>query len=160
LGQAPLWRIREETSASSSQDLCTAVLPAWSAESKLTLTAPDLGFGAAAHALAGPDPWQAAQAAMARYSRTGFEAAAITGLSVAAMAMPMRRTRRVAELRFAHPYAVVAAAVDPARSGPGGSRGGGEASGGEASPWCGVPVFSAWVARPEDATGDEPDAAR
>ncbi len=155
LGEAPLWRIREETSASSSQDLYTAVLPAWSADSKITLNAPDLGFGAAAHALAGPDPWQAAQAAQARYSRTGFEAAAITGLAVAAMAMPRRQVRRVAELRFAHPYAVVAAAVDPARSGPGGSRGGGEAS-----PWRGVPVFSAWVAEPEDAAEDEPGPAR
>ena len=29
-----------------------------------------------------------------------------------------------------------------------------------ASPWHGVPVFSAWVAQPEDATGDEADAAR
>jgi hypothetical protein len=155
LGEAPLWRIREETSASSSQDLYTAVLPAWSADSKLTLDAPDLGFGAAAHALAGPDPWQAAQAALARYTRTGFEAAAITGLAVAAMAMPRRQVRRVAELRFAHPYAVVAAAVDPASGSPGSSRGGGEAS-----PWRGVPVFSAWVAEPEEATDDEPGPAR
>jgi hypothetical protein len=157
LGEAPLWQISEDRWASSSQDLCTAVLPAWSAESTHALDAPELGFGTAARALAGPDPWQAAQSALARYSRTGFEAAAVTALAVAAMAMPRHQTRRVAELRFAHPYAVVAVAIDPALSerdhGP-------ERKQQPASPWHGVPVFSAWVARPENATGDEADAAR
>jgi hypothetical protein len=157
LGEAPLWRISEERSASSSQDLCTAVLPAWSAENTLALGAPELGFAAAAHALAGPDPWEAAQSAMARFTRTGFEAAAVTTLAVATMAMPLTKTRRVAELRFAHPYAVVAVAIDPELShrdlGP-------EWRPQPASPWHGVPVFSAWVAQPEDATDDKPGAAR
>jgi hypothetical protein len=45
---------------------------------------------------------------------------------------------RTAELRFGHPYAVVAVTVDsPGRGDPG--------------PWHGLPVFSAWVADPEDA---------
>jgi hypothetical protein len=42
---------------------------------------------------------------------------------------------RTAELRFGHPYAVVAVATDW------GTRG----------PWHGLPVFSAWVAQPQDA---------
>jgi hypothetical protein len=41
--------------------------------------------------------------------------------------------RREAELRFDHPYAVVATAAG-------------------AGPWAGLPVFSAWVTEPEDAT--------
>ena len=99
---------------------------------------------AAASALAPGDPWQARQAAMARYSRVGFEAAAVTGMAVA---MAMRPSRpgliRTAELRFGHPFAVVAvAAGDP---GPGSTPG----------PWHGLPVFSAWVAQPEDAAPDD-----
>jgi hypothetical protein len=59
---------------------------------------------------------------------------------------PVRR--RVAELRFGHPYAVVAVATDPAaaRRRPGSAL----------SPWHGVPVFSAWVSEPDDAAADEP----
>ena len=151
LGEAPLWRVREEMSHDGSQDRCTAVLPAWSARSRIALDDPGLGFGAAAHALAGPGPWRAAQAAMARYTRVGFEAGAVTALAVA-LSMRPRERRRVAELRFAHPYAVVAVAVDPALIAPGGTRT-------APSPWHGVPVFSAWVAEPQDATDDEPATA-
>jgi hypothetical protein len=43
---------------------------------------------------------------------------------------------RVAELRFGHPYAVVAVATDRRVGGTG--------------PWHGVPVFSGWVAEPDD----------
>lgn len=143
LGDGPLWAISERTapikSGAPREERCTAVLPAWTARSELGLTDPSLGFAAAAHALAPGDPWQARQAAMARYSRTGFEAAAVTGLAVAlAMRVPRTGLVRTAELRFGHPYAVVAVTVDsPARRVPG--------------PWHGLPVFSAWVADPEDA---------
>ncbi len=61
---------------------------------------------------------------MARYSRTGFEAAAVTVLAgLAAYAAP-RAVRRVAELRFGHPYAVVAVATraDRGRGQPGLAR--------------------------------------
>lgn len=135
LGDGPLWLLREEQS--TRPDGCTAVLPAWSAESKLELKDPALGFAAARHALTGSsDPWQAGQSAMARYTRFGFEAAAVTGLAVALAMMPTRK-RRVAELRFGHPYAAVAVATDPAPEA-----------------WRGLPVFSAWVAQPEDAATD------
>jgi hypothetical protein len=51
----------------------------------------------------------------------------------------------VAELRFAHPYAVVALTVSAATEG---SQDAGEAAG--PSAWHGLPVFSAWVSEPED----------
>jgi len=144
LGDGPLWAISERTapikSGAAREERCAAVLPAWSARSQLDLTDPSLGFAAAAHALSPGDPWQARQAAMARYSRTGFEAAAVSGVAVA---MAMRPAAlglvRTAELRFGHPYAVVAVTVDsPGR--------------GDSGPWHGLPVFSAWVADPEDAS--------
>jgi Serpin (serine protease inhibitor) len=132
LGAGPAWVLREDRGV---RDICTAVLPAWSAESSHDLTRPGLGFDAVKDALApGQDPWQAGQAAMARYSRTGFEAAAVTTVAVAAAMIQRTGTRRVAELRFGHPYAVVAVAIDA-----------------DHGPWHGVPVFSAWVAEPDDA---------
>jgi hypothetical protein len=140
LGEGPLWAITERTgpvkSASGREERCTAVLPAWSARSEQDLSDPSLGFAAAAAALAPGDPWQARQAAMARYSRVGFEAAAVTGLAIAMAARPSRPgVIRAAELRFGHPYAVVAVAAGD-------------------GPWHGLPVFSAWVAQPEDAAPD------
>jgi hypothetical protein len=142
LGESPLWSIREVTAAADS---CTAVLPAWSARSKHDLTAPGLGFAAAKNALVrNDDPWQASQAAMARYSRTGFEAAAVTALAVAAAAR-LPALHRHAELRFGHPYAVVAVTTDTT---------------GSAGPWHGLPVFSAWVSAPEDATDDASPGGR
>ncbi|HXW88784.1 MAG TPA: hypothetical protein VEJ42_11045 [Streptosporangiaceae bacterium] len=145
LGDGPLWRLREVVAPA---DTCTAVLPAWSASSRLDLTDPALGFAAARRALVpGDDPWAAAQSAMARYTRTGFEAAAVTALAVG-MAARLPARHREAELRFAYPYAVVAFAVNPdadlAR--PTGAAG---------SPWHGLPVFSAWVREPDDATDDQ-----
>jgi hypothetical protein len=142
LGESPLWSIREVTAAADS---CTAVLPAWSARSKHDLTAPGLGFAAAKNALVlNDDPWQASQVAMARYSRTGFEAAAVTALAVAAAAR-LPALHRHAELRFGHPYAVVAVTTDTT---------------GSAGPWHGLPVFSAWVSAPEDATDDASPVGR
>jgi hypothetical protein len=140
LGDEPRWAITERTgpvkSASGREEQCTAVLPAWSANSQQDLSDPSLGFAAAAQALAPGDPWQARQAAMARYSRVGFEAAAVTGLAIAMAARPSRPGLiRAAELRFGHPYAVVAVAAGD-------------------GPWHGLPVFSAWVAQPEDAGPD------
>jgi hypothetical protein len=139
LGEGPLWVVRE---VMAGGDSCTAVLPAWSASSEFDLTDPALGFVAAKRSLVGPtDPWSAKQAAVARYSRTGFEAAAVTGMAVALGAhLPARH--RHAELRFGHPYAVVALVQD------------------NRSPWHGLPVFSAWVTEPEDASDDERGSIR
>jgi hypothetical protein len=145
LGDGPLWAISERTapikSGAAREERCTAVLPAWTAQSKLDLDDPSLGFAAAADALAPGDLWEARQAAMARYTRTGFEAAAVSGLAVTlAMRVPRTGLVRTAELRFGHPYAVVAVTLDT--SGPP-----------HPGPWHGLPVFSAWVADPEDAAG-------
>jgi len=151
LGDGPAWSLREEMSDSGGGQEFTAVLPAWSANSRHDLADPRLGFGAAASALAGPDPWEAKQAAMARYTRIGFEAAAVTAMAVAlSMHRPSRGLRRTAELRFAHPFAVVAVAVDESYDS--------ELRRPRTGPWHGIPVFSAWVTDPQDADADPQDA--
>ena len=134
VGEQPLWLITEIT---ASADRCTAIVPAWSAQTELELADPALGFAAAAGSLVpGQRQWDARQSAMARYSRTGFEAAAATAVAVASAArLPGRK--RAAELRFGHPYAVVAACTAQG-TGPGHA-------------WNGLPVFSAWVTEPQDA---------
>jgi len=158
LGEGPLWVVTERATtvqtAGGREERCTAVLPAWSADSSQDLKGPALGFDMAAAGLAellglAVYRYEAKQACVARYSRTGFEAAAITAIAVAAMAMRPRPegVLRTAELRFGHPFAVVAVAADEDHD-P--QRGTG------ASPWHGMPVFSAWVARPEEAVEDPP----
>jgi hypothetical protein len=141
LGDTPLWTLRQETVRTSAPDRreerATAVLPCWSAQSQHDLTPAGFGFDAAARALGtliGLDAPQyaAAQSAVARFGRYGFEAAAVTGL-MAWLSLPPEGVARVAELRFGHPYAVVAVTTD---------RAGG--------PWHGVPVYSAWVAEPDE----------
>lgn len=153
LGDGATWTITEEhvgtTTPDGREERCTAVLPAWSAHSAHQLTDPRLGFATVRHALDPVDPWQASQAAMARYTRTGFEAAAVTALGIALSAVTRKPgVRRTAELRFGHPFAVVAVATDnvtpPRHHDPV-----------PASPWHGLPVFSAWVASPEDATAED-----
>lgn len=135
LGTGPAWELGEELGTGDPQRFET-LLPAWRAGSRHDLLAhPALGFDAAGRALAsllppGPAQVRAAQAAVARYTRTGFDAAAITALAVTRSAMvPRRRPVRTARLEFTHPYAVVAAT-------------------GGAGPWRGLPVFDAWIAEP------------
>jgi hypothetical protein len=143
LGADLLWSVREETSRSDETEQCTAVLPAWSARSTHDLTDPGFGFAAAASALGGTNPWNARQAAMARYSRIGFEAAALTSMVIASsMRVPRRGLMRTAELRFGHPFAVVAVAVEQDSD-----SGGGQSVRG---PWHGIPAFSAWVTEPQE----------
>jgi hypothetical protein len=139
LGSGPLWTITEERSRTGREEVCTAVLPAWSARSEHDLGAAELGFPAAAELLARalrlPEyAFAAKQAAVARYTRTGFEAAAVTAMMMMAAGLPLERdgVRRTAELRFGHPYAVVATADQPG------------------SPWHHVPVFSAWITTPDE----------
>ncbi|MBQ1073143.1 hypothetical protein KBX06_08195 [Micromonospora sp. C31] len=142
LGEGPLWTLREEPTRTYAPDgreeTVTAVLPCWSARSRHELTAPGLGFPAVARVFGEllDEPglgFEAAQAAMARYGRYGFEAAAVSGFA-ATLSLPPEGVARVAELRFGHPYAVVALATDDRAGGP----------------WHGLPVFSAWVAEPEE----------
>jgi hypothetical protein len=141
LTDTPLWTISERPAqvqaANGREERCRAVLPAWSARTEHDLGTAELGFPAAAHALSGllelPEyMYEAKQSAMARYGRLGFEAAAVTGFAVAAGMMASLRDGvcREAQLRFAHPYAVVAVAT-------GGT-------------WDGLPVFSAWITEVEE----------
>ncbi len=135
VGEGPLWLAREVTAAADS---CIALLPAWSATSQHDLSDASLGFPAAKNAIAAvAGPWQARQSAMARYTRTGFTAAAATAMAVT-LTMRPRATRREVQLRFGHPYAVVALTTDP--------------GGGTSGLWRGLPVFSAWISNPEDAS--------
>jgi hypothetical protein len=140
LGAGPLWYIRQDTLPAGPVERCDAVLPAWSAQTNVELSDPRLGFGALAAGLAAGGSWRARQAAMARYSRVGFEAAAVTAFAVAVARLASPARSRVAELRFGHPFAVVAVAIDEDGAVPG--------------PWHGVPVFSAWVTDPENADAD------
>src|SRR6202011_5931201 len=94
-----------------------AVLPAWSAQNDHDLASPALGFPAAATALEAllpPMDWfEARQSVMARYNRVGFEPAAVTGLAIELSARVSRTgMNRLAEVRFGHPFAVVAVASD------------------------------------------------
>jgi hypothetical protein len=145
LGETSLWTLREERVRTSARDgreeRHQAVLPCWSARNEHDLTAETLGFEAAAVTLARAldQPvagFEAGQVAMARYGRYGFEAAAVTGM-FGTVSLPPEGVARTAELRFAHPYAVVAVATDSRADGTTG-------------PWHGVPVFSAWVTEPDE----------
>ncbi|MEV4846645.1 hypothetical protein AB0K20_25910 [Micromonospora matsumotoense] len=151
LGAGPLGTLREERVRTSARDgreeRQHAVLPCWSAQDEHDLTAPGLGFAAVGRALGGLLGTQvgveARQAAVAHYGRYGFEAAAVTG-AFALTSLPPEGVRRTAELRFGHPYAVLAVATDHRADGTG--------------PWHGVPVFSAWVAEPQEPSdGDLAD---
>jgi hypothetical protein len=116
------------------------------------MTAPDVGMRDAAAVVMRmvspewPNPGgEAVQEARAEYTARGFRAAAITVLGeVAGEAdAPELCPVRDATLRFDRPYAVVAVARAgrAARSVPP-----------EALPWHGIPVFSAWVAEPSEAS--------
>ncbi|SCF24510.1 hypothetical protein [Micromonospora mirobrigensis] len=154
LGDTPLWRLREETVRTNApggrEERHVATLPCWSASDEHDLTAAGLGFTTVGRALAalvdapGADV-AARQAAVARYSRYGFEAAAVTGL-MGLVSLPPEGVARTAELRFGHPYAVVAVATDRRGDTPG--------------PWHGLPVFSAWVAEPAELPEAEADQPR
>ena len=133
LGDGPSWRITEETASFlGSPERYEFLLPAWEATSDHKLLDGELGFQQAGGALIELLPsdgydLEARQSAMARYSREGFEAAAVTGLAVRMAAhSPHEGPVRTARVEFTRPHAVVAA-----------TRGDDE--------WDGLPVFSAWI---------------
>ncbi|MFG1924148.1 hypothetical protein [Cryptosporangium sp. NPDC048952] len=145
LGEGHAWTITEEDAPtrteSGREEAYDAVLPAWTASSDHDLLADaSLGFDAAGSAVAGligPGLGIGArQVARAEYTRVGFRAAAVTAMAWMTSAPPAPRPgiRRTATVRFGRPYAVVAVARQ------------------HGGPWHGVPVFSAWVAEPSDAS--------
>ena len=136
LGDGPAWRIGETQADAEKPERYEFLVPAWQAQTDHDLLAAEFGFadaGAAVIALLPPPPddysIEARQSAMARYTRVGFEAAAVTALGARVMSMVVRpsRTVRTARVEFTRPHAVVAA-----------TAGSGD--------WDGLPVFSAWVA--------------
>jgi hypothetical protein len=148
LGPGEVWTITEEPAQTPGRDgrdqRVDAVLPAWSADTDLDLDDQTLGFptlGRVFEAALERQPllYEARQAAVARYSAVGFEAAAVTAFAVTSSARLTRPgLRRLASVRFGHPYAVVAAVSAAVPTGP-------------VSRWLGLPVFSAWVSEPSDA---------
>jgi hypothetical protein len=154
LGETPIWDITEQPlplphGATGPAEQYTAALPVWEAKGDYDLMEAELGFYAAARALA--DAMQlplagvkARQSAIARYTQLGFEAAAVTAMSLTGSGMAFGKIEagRRAALRFGHPYAVVAI-VEQNASDSDGDR---VAPG----PWHGVPVFSAWVVQPSE----------
>ena len=158
-GDTPRWTITEREiewpEAGARLESYRTVLPAWSATSTHVLDDPALGFDGAAEAirqlLGVPDAVvQVQQAVRARYSRTGFEAAAETSMSFVGMSSERVKSRarmRTATLRFCHPYAVVAVV-----------RVGADYDLEERMvvrrAWGGLPVFSAWVGEAEEAEGE------
>ena len=152
LGDGAVWEIIEEEVETKAPDgreeVVISVLPAWSAETTVDLDHEDLGVPSAARAIKKAIgltnlTYEAKQAALARYSAIGFEAAAVSGLAVASSAPQLRPGyRRRATVRFGHPYAVVAVATNDLRVHPPDHL---------SSPWHGLPVFSAWISEPAEA---------
>jgi hypothetical protein len=152
LGEGAVWTISEEEVQTKAPDgreeVVISVLPAWSAESTVDLNHENLGFPSAARAIKKAIgltnlTYEAKQAALARYSAVGFEAAAVSGLAVAMSAPQLRPGyRRKATLRFGHPYAVIAVATNDQRV---------HQRDRLSSPWHGLPVFSAWISEPAEA---------
>ncbi|MHA3701429.1 hypothetical protein ACXR2U_04535 [Jatrophihabitans sp. YIM 134969] len=142
LGATDRWELTEHVGPHPRSERVTARLPAWEAGSTHALLAdPGTGFGAIGRALAartgGPEV-DAVQAALARFGREGFEAAAVTAVAGRAAASGREDgPQRHATLLFGHPYAVVATA-------------GGWRQEDLHSPWFGMPVFAAWVSRASD----------
>lgn len=138
LGDGAAWRITEQASSYVGRpERYEFFLPAWHAVSDHDLIGAELGFpaaGAALVALLPPPPpdyaVEARQSAMARYTRMGFEAAAVTAMAVRATSAPRVENGpvRTARVEFTRPHAVVAV-----------TAGDGD--------WDGLPVFSAWVAQ-------------
>lgn len=160
LGAGHSWEITEQrvptyVTEPPLERIAGAALPAWSVRGRLDLAASPLFATAPALAtvrrLIGPEPddkGEARQAAMASFTRYGFEAAAVTamGIRAAAARLPLQRTlQRTAVLRFDHPYAAVAIAGRPASEGAGGA-----AVPPADSPFSGLPLFSAWVQEPQE----------
>lgn len=153
LGAQELWTITERDGIAGGEHY-RAELPAWEAHSRHGLLEDvGTGFPAAVRTvdglLGGSGPADAVQVALARYTRVGFEAAAVTGLARAASAMAHRPGReRTAALHFAHPYAVVATATTPRPPRPPRRQPWGPPP---TSPWAGLPVFAAWVGQAVEA---------
>lgn len=157
LGAGHSWEIAEREvravgGPGSRERIAGVVLPAWEVRGELDLTVSD-AFGTAPaletlRRLIGPRPddeCAATQAAVASFTRYGFEAAAVTAFGVrasAALAPGERVVERTAVLRFDHPYAAVAVAGRPGAADP--------------TAFAGLPLFTAWVHQPAEPENEPP----
>ncbi|SDP11753.1 hypothetical protein SAMN05660199_03194 [Klenkia soli] len=147
LGEGPVITVaeREVPLPRDRMAVVHAYLPAWRADSTHDLMRqPGIPSGATAvmGLLAptdGPLEVEAKQVATAEFSRFGFRAAAVSAMAMRASGAPVRRPGLLREvtLRFGHPHAVVAVALDD-----------------DGGPWHGVPVFSAWVGQATEVPED------
>jgi hypothetical protein len=160
LGTGHSWEIAEQQVATYVKEapmerIAGAALPAWSVRADLDLARSPL-FGTepaleTLRRLIGPRPddeCEATQAAVASFTRYGFEAAAVTavGIRAAAARLPVRRTtQRTAVLRFDHPFGAVAIAGRPAEP--------------TDTALSGLPLFTAWVAEPQEPEDHPPTPA-
>ena len=152
LGDGAAWSIEEreyEGVGPSKLESLTAVLATWEIESKHDLAAcpgvPE-SFTVLSDWLRAeqrPGEFGAKQVVLARYTKLGFEAAAITAMFASGFNMPGTNhiTERTATVRFNRPYAVLALAdiTSPDPSAPWNE----EVIAPQA--WRGVPAFAAWV---------------
>jgi hypothetical protein len=153
LGEGHSWHIDEEPFVYDAEDaeerseqIVSAVLAAWSVQSRIDLTSSGFGVKPALEALLGlvapsslADDYCALQSAVASFGPTGFEAAALTTLLLGATPRATEGVSRWARLIFDHPYAAVAVAgttSDFERPGPE-----------HTETFC-LPLFSVWVAEP------------
>lgn len=146
LGAGHAWDVRRVTvprpAGTTTTEEWTATVPAWTQQSSTTLTrAPGVEAvtGSVLTMIDLEPKWATCvQEAMATYTATGFEAAAVTAIASMAGSAPlpteMRKMHHVS-LRFDRPHAVVTVA-----------RGGA---------WEGVPLVHAWV-----DGGSDPDVAQ
>ena len=153
LGHSAIWTITEEEVETKATDgreeVVTAVLPAWSAETTVDLDHEDLGLPPRRRvikkALRLPElTYEGKQAAIARYGAVGFEAAAVSACRTHVVGAPAPPGLSAeATLRFGHPFAVVG------RSGQRRPRS--PAVGPCVEPLERAAVFSAWVSEPAEA---------
>jgi hypothetical protein len=159
VGEGASWLITEREVPTDEPDARLeefeyVVLPAWKSESVLNLKASAL-FGAhpaldALLGLIGPSPegdvTEAVQSAVASFTPTGFEAAAVSAfaISTSRLVPTHRGVERRARLLFDHPFVAIALAGSQSDFLRARAR--------HTDVFC-LPLFSAWVETPE-----EPDA--
>ena len=95
-----------------------------------------------------PDGGVAKQSAVAEYGALGFRAAAVTAFGMLGLAIPQKRLVREVTVRFNRPYLAIAVTSSMA---PDTQKGRGEVQVADKI-WDGIPVFSAWVTHPVEAT--------
>jgi hypothetical protein len=159
LGDGHSWQIEEHEARTFRpgqrvERIVGTSLPAWATRSQIDLQSSELFGSAPAFTTLGrlidatdDDLCEALQAAIASFTRYGFEAAAIT---VFVRATSLRRApdqtgiERTATLRFDHPYAALAITGRPVLPDESGQISQ------PPEPLAGLPLFTAWINQPHE----------